>query len=125
MDDQGISTAMLATAIIEIEVSYGKLIIDDPEFTFNPNGKHTPSELDSFATMILKADIKGGSSTLKGDAPILFAEHLKTRYKREIYNRLGIPDPSIQQGMYWRTHPEGRKINTEEARKRSGASFFR
>lgn len=113
------------TAVVIIEVSYGKLEIDDPEFIFNPQENYTPSQLDAFATMILKADIKGGSSTLKGDAPILFAEHLKTRYRREIYNRLGIPDPSIQQGMYWRTHPEGRKINTEEARKKSGASFFR
>jgi len=111
--------------LIEIQVSYGKLKIDDPEFTFNYNENYTPSQLDAFATIILKADIKGGSSTLKGDAPVLFAEHLKTRYKREIYNRLGIPDPSIQQGMYWRTHPDGRKINSEEARKGSGASYYR
>jgi len=118
-------SAIVGSAIIEIEVSYGILPIADPEFTFNPTQSYTPSQLDHFATIILKADIKGGSSTLKGDAPILFAEHLKTRYKREIYNRLGIPDPSIQQGMYWRTHPDGRKINSEEARKGSGASYYR
>jgi hypothetical protein len=39
----------------------------------------------------------------------LSMRRLRNRQKHEIYTAAGIPDPSIQQGMYWRTHPEGRK----------------
>ena len=112
------------TAIIETTITYTTLEIVDPEFIFCPGSAYTPAQLDGFATMILRAHIKSGAS-LKGPAPILMEEHLKTRHRREIYNKTGVPDPSIQQGNYWRTHPEGRNVNTEDARKKSGASFYR
>lgn len=105
---------------------FDELVIDDPEWDFDPNctDDMTPSRLDRYASMILKADVRAGNK-IRGENPILFEEHIKTRYKREIYNKQGFPDPSIQQGMYNRTHPEGRKVNSEEARKRHGASYYR
>jgi len=60
-----------------------------------------------------------------GKNPILFEEHLKNRQRREIYTTVGTPDPSIVAGIYNRSHPQGRKINSEEQRKRHGASYYR
>lgn len=81
---------------------YEDLEIIDPDWDlFSLDNQFTPSQLDRFTDMILRADVKAGNK-LKGDNPILFIEHLKTRYKREIYNQNGIPDPSIEQGVYFR-----------------------
>lgn len=68
---------------------------------------------------------EGKARTIQGKNPILFENHLQDRRRREIYTSLGTPDPSIQRGMYNRTHPQGRKVNSPEQRKRNGASFFR
>jgi hypothetical protein len=68
---------------------------------------------------------EGKDRTIAGENPILFENHLQDRRRREIYTSIGTPDPSIQQGMYNRTHPQGRKVNSTEQRKRNGASFFR
>jgi hypothetical protein len=61
----------------------------------------------------------------KGDNPILFKEHLKNRMSREIYTTVGTPDPEIVSGLFNRTHPQGRKVNSADQRKRHGASFYR
>ncbi len=68
---------------------------------------------------------EGRARTIGGKNPILFENHLQDRRRREIFTSLGVPDPSIKRGIYNRTHPQGRKVNTEEQRKRNGASFFR
>lgn len=66
-----------------------------------------------------EGQIKG----IGGENPILFEEHFHSRRRREIYTALGTPDPSIQQGIYNRIHPQGRKVNSAEQRKKNGASF--
>lgn len=68
---------------------------------------------------------EGRRKTIQGDNPILFEEHFQSRKRREIYTKDGTPDPNIVSGIYNRTHPEGRKVNSEEQRRRNGASFFR
>jgi hypothetical protein len=68
---------------------------------------------------------EGKARGIQGQDPILFENHLQDRRRREIYTTIGTPDPSIQQGMYNRTHPQGRKVNSKEQRRRNGASFFR
>lgn len=68
---------------------------------------------------------EGQLKGIGGDNPILFEEHFQSRKRREIYTAQGTPDPSIVSGMYNRTHPNGRKVNSVEQRKRNGASFFR
>jgi hypothetical protein len=68
---------------------------------------------------------EGKSRSIQGKNPILFENHLQDRRRREIYTSIGTPDPSIQRGMYNRTHPQGRKVNSKEQRKKNGASFFR
>lgn len=68
---------------------------------------------------------EGKPRGLQGDNPILFEEHLMQRRKREIYTTVGVPDPSIVAGIYNRIHPQGRKVNTEDARRKHGASFYR
>lgn len=68
---------------------------------------------------------EGQPRGIGGENPILFEEHFQSRRRREIYTTIGTPDPSIQQGIYNRIHPQGRKVNSQEQRKRNGASFYR
>lgn len=68
---------------------------------------------------------EGAVRGIGGENPILFEEHIQSRKRREIYTTVGTPDPSIVQGIYNRVHPQGRKQNSEEQRKRNGASFYR
>lgn len=77
---------------------------------------------------------EGPRRDIRGPNPILFETHLYNRKRREIHVKDGVPDPAFTmdrwgkrptQGMYNRTHPQGRKVNTEEQRKTNGASFFR
>lgn len=68
---------------------------------------------------------EGQARGIGGDNPILFEEHFQSRKRREIYTSIGTPDPSIVAGIYNRTHPQGRKVNSEEQRRKHGASFFR
>lgn len=68
---------------------------------------------------------EGKARGINGRAPILFKNHLDDRRRREIYTANGTPDPGIQRGMYNRTHPQGRKVNSDQQRKKNGASFFR
>lgn len=68
---------------------------------------------------------EGKSRGNKGKNPILFEEHLKNRQRREIYTTVGTPDPSIVAGLFNRTHPQGRKVNSKEQRSKHGASFYR
>jgi hypothetical protein len=67
---------------------------------------------------------EGKSKGFKGDNPILFEEHLLQRKRREIYCEHGTPDPEIVSGSYNRVHPNGRRQNTQESRKKHGASFY-
>lgn len=68
---------------------------------------------------------EGNERGIAGDDPILFEEHFQSRRKREIYTTQGTPDPEIVSGLYNRVHPQGRKVNSAEQRKRHGASFYR
>lgn len=68
---------------------------------------------------------EGRIKGIGGDNPILFEEHIYSRRRREIYTAVGMPDPSIVQGLYNRTHPQGRKVNSPEQRKKNGASYYR
>lgn len=68
---------------------------------------------------------EGLARGIGGDDPILFEEHLQSRRRREIYTTVGTPDPEIVSGIYNRVHKDGRKVNSEDQRKRNGASFYR
>lgn len=61
----------------------------------------------------------------KGKNPILFEDHIRNRQRREIYNHIGVPDPSIVSGIYNRVHKDGRKVNSKEQRAKHGAAFYR
>lgn len=68
---------------------------------------------------------EGIAKGIGGEDPILFEEHLQSRRRREIFPTGGVPDPSIVAGLYNRTHPQGRKVNSSEQRKKNGASWYR
>lgn len=77
---------------------------------------------------------EGPRRDIRGKNPILFESHLYNRKRREIHVKDGIPDPAFTMdrwgkrpttGIYNRSHPSGRKINTPEQRARNGASYYR
>lgn len=76
---------------------------------------------------------EGPRRDIRGKDPILFQSHLYNRQRREIYVESGVPDPAFTMdrfgrpidGMYNRTHPDGRKVNTKGQRVKNGASFYR
>lgn len=114
----------------KIVVDLGKI---DPEenLVIYSEEKYSSFELDEMATEILRAQARatdpetGKPRGIAGENPVLFEEHLYSRKRREIYNQNGVPDPSINEGMFWRTHPQGRKVNSNDQRKKHGASFYR
>lgn len=107
--------------------SYNK----DNMIDYEEGKEYTDKELEQLADQLLRAQARsinpstGKERGIGGEDPILFVEHLYQRQKREILNENGIPEPGLVQGMYFRTHPEGRKVNSEEQRRKHGASYFR
>lgn len=89
----------------------------DPLWEF----EYSNRELILMAEKILLLDPKPGD-----EEPIwLNASQLLARSKREIYVGNGVPDPAIASGLYWRTHPEGRKVQSDHSRKHNRAGFYR
>lgn len=101
---------------------------------------YTPAQLDQIATQMLREDANRIEHTcgdppiegceckrrgVEGENPILLDSHLYTRKRREIMVSSGTPDPSIVQGLYNRVHPNGRKVNDPESRKKFGLSFYK
>lgn len=93
-------------------------------------GEYKASELEAIAYWLLRDDVEtidpetGKKKGLRGKDPILFEEHIYQRRRREILNQNGVPEPGLVQGTYWKSHPEGRKINSKEARAK-GAGWYR
>ena len=103
--------------------------------------EYTQRELDQLADQFLRDDARaidpatGKPRGISGRDPILFEEHLAKRKSREIMTRAdernGVIDPAFslnsngQRGMYNREAPDGRKVNTEEQRRKNGASWYR
>lgn len=100
---------------------------------------YTKAQLDQIATQMLREDADriihecDESDTenceckkrgIGGENPILFESHLMNRKKREIMVTTGTPDPSLVQGIYIRSHPNGRKVNSPEARKAHGLGYY-
>lgn len=73
----------------------------------------------------LMADELLAGQHLLGHPVFLTEDQLKTRRRREIYVASGIPDPSVVSGLFWRTHPQGRKVNSDEQRKKNRATYYR
>jgi hypothetical protein len=99
---------------------------------FNPvEEDYTPWQLDRFADAFLWEQIDQGNRNYE-DPCILMYEHLHARRKKEIYVASGTPDQTFAlhhspdgQMLYWRTHPQGRAVNSEEQRKSNAAGFYR
>jgi hypothetical protein len=82
---------------------------------------YTRRQLTLMADHILAQDPKPES-----EHPMILNEGMyERRLRREIYCKEGTPDPEIVSGLYWRTHPQGRKVNSDEQRDRNGASYYR
>jgi hypothetical protein len=90
---------------------------------FDPDKSYTPAQLELYATKFLteERDEKG----LDDGPKWLNTDQQESRQRREIYTAVGTPDPSIVEGIFNRTHPQGRHVNTPEQRKNNAASFYR
>ena len=75
--------------------------------------EYTKRELLLLAEKMLLEDEK----PCREDPAWLNADRYKHRSKHEIYCAAGTPDPAIASGLYWRTHPEGRRWRTPEERR--------
>jgi len=107
--------------------SYNK----DERIEYEEGKTYTARELEQLANQFLRDDANsideetGKRKGIGGENPILFDEHIYQRQRREILNENGIPEPGLVKGLYDRTHPEGRKVNSPEARAKHGASWYR
>lgn len=110
---------------------YNREPVDYDTFDENKND-YTGSELEAYASALLRADAKTEKHWHKKHG-ILFQEHYESRKRREVFTGTGdTPDAVITaslskdgQTMYNRTHPQGRKVNSEKQRRDNGASFYR
>lgn len=104
----------------------------DPEKT-----DYSSKDLEAYAETLLREDMTSRKLRPK-DTGILFDDHIASRKQREVYNKWGVPlvDGAIQQTetgrykgdgqtLYWRTHPQGRKVNSKDQRSRNGAGWYR
>lgn len=107
--------------------SYNK----DERIEYVEGETYTNAQLEQLADQFLRDDANaideetGKRKGIGGKDPILFAEHIYQRQRREILNENGIPEPGLVKGIYDRVHPEGRKVNSPEARAKHGASWYR
>jgi hypothetical protein len=95
---------------------------------YDPRKSYTQRQIELMAEKILIQDLE----TRKNQEypAILLEPHLKARKQHEIYNINGAPDPSIEEGLYWRTHPRGLGWYDKNERKDSrktgfNSSFYR
>lgn len=91
-----------------------------PDFDSDREFEYTARELLLLAEKILLEDPKPP----REHPTWLSARKLRQRQKCEIYVANGTPDPSVESGMYWRTHPDGRPWVPEHLRRRTDASFY-
>ena len=110
--------------------------IDD----FDPNGKYTSRQLDAYATAFLREDRRHHTTAENKKLGILLPDQLKKLENREVpvdateidgtlTNVMQDPQkPGVFKGdnqkMFGRSHPKGRRVNTDEQRSR-GSSYYR
>jgi hypothetical protein len=77
---------------------------------------------------------EGPRRDIRGKNPILFEPHLYNRKRRELLAKEGVVDPAYTMdrwgkrpttGLYGRSHPQGRKVNSPKQRKDHGAGFYK
>ena len=97
----------------------------DPERT-----DYSDADLQAYTDLLLWENKLAQEKS--GQPEILFEEHVENRWNREVLNSAGVPDDEIThnksndgQTMYWRFHPEGRKLNSTKQREKNGASIYR
>jgi hypothetical protein len=95
----------------------------DPERT-----DYTAFEMEAYTDALLRESTRENPEGPK----VLFQEHIDSRWGREVLSTTGTVDDSITSSlskdghmMYYRTHPEGRKVNSDQQRKDNGASYYR
>jgi hypothetical protein len=93
---------------------------------FDPNGQYTERELAMYTDQLLR---EAGSPA---ESPFLFQEHIEPRWRKEVYPTGGTPDATITNSLspdgvtiFNRTHPDGRKVNSDTQRRSNGASYYR
>jgi hypothetical protein len=90
---------------------------------FDESCDYTRRELTLLAEKILIEDPRH----IDEHPAILLAPHYMDRLRHEIFVSSGVPQPHVVSGLYWRTHPDGRKWWNREERADSEKkrSFYR
>jgi hypothetical protein len=88
---------------------------------FDPNVDYTQHELHLMAEKILIEDPKP-----PWEEPVFLpVSALLGRLRKEIYCGAGTPDAALMEGLYWRTHPDGRGWHTPEEMKERSEGFYK
>ena len=130
---------------------YIEIIYDEEEdiFHIRDNEKHIKVDLknldpkskyasqhfiEQFGEAMLRTDINKAESPQRYQKHVVgvkFESQLKKITSREKHSKSGVVDDTITsagspdgQRIYNRSHPEGRRVNTEEQRKEHGSSYF-
>jgi hypothetical protein len=121
---------------LRTEMAWGRKTEPVDLDSFDPDATYTSRELDAYADAILQKDARESGV----ESNILFEEQLYRRTRREIKTAEGTVQGIISnrhkdrapgrhigdgQAMYNRQHPQGRKVNSIEQRRRNGASYYR
>jgi hypothetical protein len=111
----------------------GEYVVVDLK-NIDPDSKYAREAfIEAFGEAMLRADIRKAEKPqpYQRSLGILFEGQLKKRRDREKRASEGVVDEIITaagspdgQRIYNRSHPEGRRINSEEQRKEHGASFY-
>ena len=88
----------------------------DPALEF----EYTPRELLLLAEKILIEDPKPWN-----EIPyVMTLDRMKRLAKREIYCSSGTPEPHIVSGIFFRSHPNGRRLRSVEERRKQRKSWY-
>jgi hypothetical protein len=99
---------------------------------FDPNRTdYSERELAMYADKMLW-ESSSENDLRKSDYPVLMQEHAESKWRKELNVGTGTPDAAISsaaspdgQRMFNRQHPQGRKVNSSQARKIHGAGYYR
>lgn len=104
-----------ARARIQMAIHLDSLTLED----WTEDHPWTKLELERFGYLFATQE------TPPNAFPFILSDKMeRLRQRREIYLSKGDMDAIVAPGLYWRTHPRGRRFRDKEERRAGGKSFY-